>query len=93
MFEMGKIPDVVFKIPNLWLGIGDKFLVSGADFNNAEDLEQIILEDKEMNFGFSSVTKITAAYFDLVPSLAHQYLFSIVLWGSAVQEQNFQKHT
>ena len=52
MFEKGKIPDVVLKIPNLWLGIGDKFLVSGADFNNADDLEQIILEDKEMNYGF-----------------------------------------
>lgn len=51
MFENSKIPDVVLKIPNLWLGIGDKFLVSGTDFNNAEDLEQIIFEDKERNYG------------------------------------------
>ena len=49
MFENGKTPDVVLKIPNLWLGIGDKFLVSGTDFNHAEDLERIILEDKEVN--------------------------------------------
>ena len=66
MFENGKIPDVVLKIPNSWLGIGDKFLVSGTDFKNAEDLEQIILEDKEMNYGVLQCsltkTKTTAAY-------------------------------
>ena len=88
MFENSKIPDVVLKIPNLWLGIGDKFLVSGTDFNNAEDLEQIIFEDKERNYGVFQLL----IFFDLVPSLTHQNLFYMVL-DSVVHEQSFQKHT
>lgn len=44
------IADVVLKVPDLWVGIGDKFLVNGTDFDNAKDLEQLILADKEMHF-------------------------------------------
>ena len=50
MFNDDKIPDVVLKVPDLYVGIGDKFLVNGTDFDNAEDLEKLILADKEMNF-------------------------------------------
>ena len=50
MFNEDTITDVVFKVPDLWIGIGDKFLVKGTDFDNAEDLEQLILADKEMKF-------------------------------------------
>ena len=50
MFNDGSITDVVLKVPDLYVGLGDKFLVSGTDFDNAEDLEQLILADKEMQF-------------------------------------------
>ena len=42
--------DVVFKVNDLDCGIGDKFLKNGIDFNTKQDLEQLLLEDKEMHF-------------------------------------------
>ena len=42
------ISDVVLKVSNLWVGIGDKFLVNGTDFDHSKDLEKLILAEKEI---------------------------------------------
>ena len=42
--------DVVLKLTDVYCGIGDQFLKHGVDFNTKEDLEQQLLEDKEMHF-------------------------------------------
>ena len=44
------ISDVVLKLPDVFYGIGDKFLKRHEDFDTNEDLEQLILEDKEMRY-------------------------------------------
>ena len=47
--------DVVLKLADSYLGIGDKFLEFGKDFTNQDDLEQLIKSEPMYSQGGSEV--------------------------------------